>query len=73
VVAGVSIAVGVALCIIQWAIYRSCYTRKLIKRMDTWKDPAVVEAAQKAALKHPKLSVRLRGSEPAPAPALEQP
>ena len=33
VVAGVAIAVGVALCIIQWAIYRSCYTRKLIKRI----------------------------------------
>jgi len=75
VVAGVAIAVGVALCIIQWAIYRSCYTRKLIKRMDTWSDPAIVAAAHKAALKHPKLSMRIRGSAPAPAPApaLEQP
>ena len=72
-VAGVAIADGVALCIIQRAIYRASYTKKLIKRIGTWSDPAIVAAAQKAALKHPKLSMRIRGSVPAPAPALEQP
>ncbi|OUS49643.1 hypothetical protein BE221DRAFT_188963 [Ostreococcus tauri] len=69
VVAGVSIAVGIVLIIVNVLICRSCYTRKLIKRMDVWSDPAVKQAAMRASMKHPKLSMRIRGAAPAPAPA----
>lgn len=59
-IAGVSVAVGVVLLVLQYFIYRSCYTRKLIKREDDWKDPRLQEAAEKAAERHPKLAERIR-------------
>ena len=68
VLAGVCIAVGVISIIIAILFCRSCYTRKLIKRMDTWRDPEVAAAAQRAAMKNPRLSMRIRGIAPAPLP-----
>jgi hypothetical protein len=67
-IVGVSVTVGLAAIALQYYIYKRCYTRKLIKRVGTWKHADIEAAAQRAVERNPRMSMRIhRNKVVAPA------
>lgn len=58
-IAGVSIAVAVVLMVLQYFVYKSCFTRKLIKNASNWQDARIATLASKTMERHPKLTERI--------------